>query len=147
MSMTIDFGRKTRILKEPVGERVSPIALFSKPILISTEPVRMSESVRGKCAWVGCAEPSEAEIVGRPLCSHHFYLVAQRRLSALLGLLTDDEADRTLPPDVQRFLSEIVSETETLTSQSQQLTPERLEELLQLSVKAAELHKMLKKPI
>ncbi len=104
----------------------------------------MSEPVREQCAWVGCDDLSEAEIAGRPLCSHHFYLVAQRRLSALLGLMSDDEADRTLPLDVQRFLSELVSETETLTSQSQRLTPERLEELLKLSVKAAELHKMIK---
>jgi hypothetical protein len=103
----------------------------------------MSESVRRQCAWVGCADLSEAEIGGRPLCSHHFYLVAQRRLSALLGLLSDDEEDRTLPPDVQRFLAELVSETETLTSHSQRLTPERMEELLKLSVKAAELHKMI----
>jgi hypothetical protein len=105
----------------------------------------MSESIREKCAWVGCAEPSEAEIAERPLCSRHFYLVAQRRLSAL-GLLSDDTADRTLSPDVQRFLTELVSETEILTSQSQRLTPERLEELLKLSVKAAEVQKMMQGP-
>lgn len=106
----------------------------------------MSESSRGKCAWVGCVELSEAGIAGRPLCSRHFYLVAQRRLSALLGLLSDDTPDRTLSPDVQRFLAELVSETETLTSQSQRLTPERLEELLKLSVKAAEVQKMMQGP-
>ena len=103
----------------------------------------MSESVRGKCAWVGCVEVAEAEIDERPLCSRHFYLVAQRRLSALLGLLSDDAADRTLSPDAQRFLAELVSKTEILTSQSQRLTPERLEELLKLSVKAAEVQKMI----
>ncbi len=103
----------------------------------------MSESVRRQCAWVGCADLSEAEIVGRPLCSHHFYLVAQRRLSALLGIMSDGEEDHTLSPDTQRFLSELVSETETLTSQSQRLTPERMEELLKLSVKAAELNKLI----
>jgi hypothetical protein len=94
-----------------------------------------------------CAEPSEAEIAERPLCSHHFYLVAQRRLSALLGLLSDDMADRTLSPEVQRFLAELVSETEILTSQSRRLTPERLEELLKLSLKAAEVQKMMQGPI
>ena len=106
----------------------------------------MSESVKGKCAWVGCVEVSEPEIAERPLCSRHFYVVAQRRLSALLGLLSDDAADRTLSPDAQRFLAELVSETEILTSQSQRLTPERLEELLQLSVKAAEVQKMMQGP-
>lgn len=106
----------------------------------------MSESVRGKCAWVGCVEVSEAEIAERPLCSRHFYLVAQRRLSALLGLLSDDTADRTPSPEVQRFLAELVNETEILTSQSQRLTPERLEELLKLSVKAAEVQKMMQEP-
>jgi hypothetical protein len=106
----------------------------------------MPESVRGKCAWVGCVEISEAEIAERPLCSRHFYLVAQRRLSALLGLLSDDTTDRTPSPDVQRFLAELVNETEILTSQSQRLTPERLEELLKLSVKAAEVQKMMQGP-
>jgi hypothetical protein len=106
----------------------------------------MSEAVRGKCAWVGCAEASEAEIAERPLCSRHFYLVAQRRLSALLGTLSDEEAYRTLSPEVQRFLAELVSETETLTSQPQRLTPERLEELLKLSVKATEVQKMMQGP-
>ena len=106
----------------------------------------MSESVKGKCAWVGCVEVSEAEIAERPLCSRHFYVVAQRRFSALLGLLSDDAADRTLSPDAQRFLAELVSKTEILTSQSQRLTPERLEELLQLSVKAAEVQKMMQGP-
>jgi hypothetical protein len=106
----------------------------------------MSESVRGKCAWVGCVGVSEAEIAERPLCSRHFYLVAQRRLSALLGLLSDDTADRTLSPDAQRFLAELVSGTEILTSQSQRLTPERLEELLKLSVKATEVQKMMLGP-
>ena len=107
----------------------------------------MSESIGRKCAWVGCVEPSEAEIAERPLCSRHFYLVAQRRLSALLGVLSDGEgADQTLSPDAQRFLAELVSGTETLTSKSQRLTPERLEELLKLSVKAAELQKMIQGP-
>lgn len=106
----------------------------------------MTESVRGKCAWVGCEEFSEAEIAERPLCSRHFYLVAQRRLSALLGVLSDDTADRTLSPDVQKFLAELVSETETLTSRSQRLTPERLEELLKLAVKAGEVQKMIEGP-
>lgn len=103
----------------------------------------MSEPIRERCAWVGCANGAEAEISNRPLCSHHFYVVAQRRFSALLGLLSDDEADHTLPPEVQRFLSELVSETAMLASQSQRLTPERMEELLRLSVKAEELHKRI----
>jgi cytoplasmic iron level regulating protein YaaA (DUF328/UPF0246 family) len=60
--------------------------------------------------------------------------------------LSDDAADRTLSPDAQRFLAELVSETEILTSQSQRLTPERLEELLKLSVKAAEVQKMMQGP-
>jgi hypothetical protein len=104
----------------------------------------MSEANGRKCAWVGCVEPSEAEIAERPLCSRHFYLVAQRRLSALLGVLSDEGADQTLTPEAQRFLAELVSGTETLTSTSQRLTPERLEELLKLSVKAAELQKMMR---
>jgi hypothetical protein len=85
-------------------------------------------------------------IAERPLCSRHFHLVAQRRLSALPGLLSDDTADRTPSPDVQRFLAELVNETEILTSQSQRLTPERLEELLKLPVKAAEVQKMMQGP-
>jgi cytoplasmic iron level regulating protein YaaA (DUF328/UPF0246 family) len=56
-------------------------------------------------------------------------------------------ADRTLSPEVQRFLAELVSETEILTSQSRRLTPERLEELLKLSLKAAEVQKMMQGPI
>jgi len=107
----------------------------------------MSESVKRKCAWVGCVELSEAEIAERPLCSRHFYLVAQRRLSALLGVLSDGEGvDQALSADAQRFLAELVSGTEALTSQSQRLTPERLEELLKLSVKAAEVQKMMQGP-
>jgi hypothetical protein len=144
LSFSIDFAGKSRILDEPTGD-----AKRRRILLIQSDYIGvfcMSESVRGKCAWVGCVELSEAEIAERPLCSRHFYLVAQRRLSALLGLLSDDTADHTLSPDVQRFLSELVSGTETLTSQSQRLTPERLEELLKLSVKAAEVQKMMLGP-
>ncbi len=103
----------------------------------------MSESVAQKCAWVGCAERSEAEIVGRPFCSHHFYVVAQRRLSALLGVTSQDEAGPKLSPDAQQFLTDLVNETAVLTSQPQSLSPEHLEELLRLSMKAAELHKRI----
>jgi hypothetical protein len=108
---------------------------------MSTESIPMSESVVQKCAWVGCADLSEAEIVGRPFCSHHFYVVAQRRLSALLGLMSHDEGEPTLSPDAEKFLSDLVNETAVLTSQPQLLTPEHLEELLKLSTKALELHK------
>jgi hypothetical protein len=107
----------------------------------------MSDASKEQCAWVGCGDISEAEISKRPLCPHHFYLIAQRRLFALLGLLSDDELDRTLPPEVQGFLSELVSEAALLTSQSQRLSPERLEELLKLSVTAAALHKKIQRPI
>jgi hypothetical protein len=107
----------------------------------------MSDAIKEQCAWIGCGDISEAEISKRPLCPHHFYLVAQRRLSALLGLLSEDELDHTLPTDVQVFLSELVSETALLTSQSQRLSPERMEELLKLSVTAAALHKKIQRPI
>jgi hypothetical protein len=107
----------------------------------------MSDAIKEQCAWVGCADISEAEISRRPLCPQHFYLVAQRRLSALLGLLSDDELERTLPPEAQGFLSELVSETALLTTQSQRLSPERMEELLKLSVTAAALHKQIQRPI
>jgi PilZ domain len=107
----------------------------------------MSDAIKERCAWIGCGDISEAEISKRPLCPHHFYLVAQRRLSALLGLLSDDELDRTLPPEAQGFLAELVSEIALLTSQSQRLSPERMEELLKLSVTAAALHKKVQRPI
>jgi hypothetical protein len=107
----------------------------------------MSEPARERCAWVGCDNFSEAEIAMRPLCSHHFYEVAQRRFSALLGVLADSEADRTLPPEVQSFLSELVSESTLLAAQPQRLSPELLEELLKLSVAAADLHKKIPRPL
>jgi hypothetical protein len=110
------------------------------------EFVSMSESARERCAWVGCEDPSEAKIFKRPLCSYHFCLVAQRRLSALLGHFTDEEADRDLSPEAQQFLSELVSEAAILTTHSQQLGPDQMEELLELSAKAAELNKKIQPP-
>jgi PilZ domain len=107
----------------------------------------MPEAAREACAWVGCTNRSETEISQRPLCSHHFCMVAQRRVSALLGQrFTDDQFDRTVTPEVLQFLSELATETAKLSSPSHGLGAERLQELLKLSAQAAELQKRIQRP-
>ena len=106
----------------------------------------MSDETPAHCAWLGCQNPAEVEIANRPLCPPHFYQVAQRRMSSLLGVLSDTDADRRLPPDVQRFLSELVDETTQLAAEAKQENSAVIEELLKLSVAAAELSKKIRRP-
>lgn len=107
---------------------------------ITQMPVKTTEP----CGWAGCEKGSRTKLGGRSFCLDHFLELARGRIESLFKLL-DGATERNLSPEVQSFLSEVISETTVLAAETRMLAPSQREELIALSTRAAEVYKCIQR--
>jgi len=103
-------------------------------------PVKTTEP----CDWGGCEKGSRTKLGGRSFCLDHFLELARARIESLLQLLAGS-AERNLSPEVQSFLSEVISEITVLAAETRLLAPSQREELIALSTRAAEVYQCIQR--
>jgi PilZ domain len=96
------------------------------------------------CGWAGCEKSARTRLGDRSLCLDHFLEQARGRIESLFKLL-DGTTERNLSPEVQSFLSEVISETTVLAAETRMLAPSQREELIALSTRAAEVYKCIQR--
>jgi len=103
-------------------------------------PVQTTEP----CGWGGCEKGSRTKLGGRSFCLDHFLELARARIESLLQLLAGS-AEHNLSPEVQSFLSEVISEITVLAAETRLLAPSQREELIALSTRAAEVYQRIQR--
>lgn len=96
------------------------------------------------CGWAGCEKGSRTKLSGRSFCLDHFLELSRGRIESLFQLL-DGSTERNHSPEVQSFLSEVISETTVLAAETRMLAPSQREELIALSTRAAEVYKCIQR--
>ena len=103
-------------------------------------PVKTTEP----CGWAGCEKSARTRLGDRSLCLDHFLEQTRGRIESLFKLL-DGTTERNHAPEVQSFLSEVISETTVLAAETRMLAPSQREELIALSTRAAEVYKCIQR--
>jgi len=103
-------------------------------------PVKTTEP----CSWGGCEKSARTRLGDRSLCLDHFLEQTRGRIESLFKLL-DGTTERNHSPEVQSFLSEVISETTMLAAETRMLAPSQREELIALSTRAAEVYKCIQR--
>lgn len=105
----------------------------------------MPAKTTGLCNWAGCDKGERARLEGRGLCLDHFLEQARRQVDSLRALLQAGATEHHLSPEVKTFLSEVVSETTLLATETRVLAPSQREELIALSTQAAEVFQQIQR--
>lgn len=101
------------------------------------------ETVR--CGSIGCGQNAESALGGRKLCRSHFYDIAAKRVQEHTENLQKSEPAGGARAEILRFLSELISQTTTLTIRAKFLSPWQREQLRELSVAASGLYKRVQR--
>ncbi len=105
----------------------------------------MAETASGQCSWIGCARAGRARILDRTLCLDHFLEFSSRRIQCIQQTFGRDSEERNVGPEVQKFLSQVISETTLQAAQTKLLAPLQRETLMTLSTTAAEIYKQIQR--
>jgi hypothetical protein len=105
----------------------------------------MAEKASGQCSWSGCGRAARSSIAGRAVCLDHFLELAYRRMQSIEQVIAAGSRERNVAPEVQNFLSEVISETTVLAAQTKLLAPSQREELIALSTNAAEIYRRIQR--
>jgi PilZ domain len=98
-----------------------------------------------QCSWTGCDRAAGAQSAERALCLEHFLEDSQRRVESILQALEAGSGERNLSPEVQSFLSQVVSQTTVLATETRLLGPLQRDTLIELSTKAAEIYRRIQR--
>lgn len=116
---------------------------YESPIPIDVSKRQMPEKTTELCSWAGCGQPARSSLLDRLLCLEHFLQLATSRLGSIQNMVDESSEGRTVSPDVQTFLSQVISQTTTLAMETHLLHPGYREALLTLSTQAAELYRRI----
>jgi hypothetical protein len=105
----------------------------------------MPKKTADQCGWTGCDRAARSKIVERELCLEHFLQYSQRRVQSIQQALASDVDERHLSPEVQNFLSEVISQTTVLATEIRLLAEHQRNNLIELSTTAAQIYKRLQR--
>ncbi len=105
----------------------------------------MSEKTAEKCSWTGCALTSGARFEERALCLEHFLEYSSRRITLIERAFEGDSGERNSSPKVLSFLSQVISQTTVLATETKRLAPLYRYSLILLSTRAAEIYKQIQR--
>ena len=114
-------------------------------IQIGTRLGCMPKKSAEQCNWAGCDRAARSRVVERDLCLEHFLDYSQRRLETIQRSLAGSDEERHLPPEVQSFLSEVISQTTILAMETRLLAAHQRDNLIKLSTTAAEIYKRIQR--
>ena len=105
----------------------------------------MAEKVAEQCNWTGCEKTPRAKISGRAFCLEHFLQYSQSRVAKAQQMFAGRPEQRHLSPEMQTFLSEVISGTTTLATETRLLSPHQRDNLIRLSTTAAEIYRQIQR--
>jgi len=76
----------------------------------------------------------------RPLCLEHFLLFSHCRVGTIQEMFTGGFDERNFSPEIQTFLSQVISQTAILATQRRLLAPSHRDDLIQLSTVATKIY-------
>lgn len=97
------------------------------------------------CGCTGCVQNAEVALSGQKLCRSHFYDIATKRVEEHTESLQKREPTGEPRREILRFLSELISQTTTLTIRAKFLSPWQREQFHELSVAASGLYKRVQR--
>lgn len=100
----------------------------------------LAEPALEQCSWTGCERPSRAKLAERPLCLEHFLLFSHCRIGTIQEMLTGRFDERNFSPEIQSFLSQVISQTAVLATQTRLLAPSHRDDLIRLSTVASKIY-------
>ncbi len=105
----------------------------------------MPKKETNQCSWTGCERTSTAKVSERALCLEHFLEVSRRRVESIKGTFDTGTEERNLSPEVQTFLTEVISQTTLLAMETRLMAPRQRDDLIELSTTAAEIYKRIQR--
>ena len=100
----------------------------------------MAEQDLAQCNWTGCERPSGAKLAERPLCLEHFLLLSHGRIATIQEMFTGGFDERNFSPEIQSFLTQVISQTAILATQTRLLAPSHRDDLIRLSTVATKIY-------
>lgn len=97
------------------------------------------------CSWTGCERTSTAKVSERALCLEHFLEGSWRRVESIKGTFDTGTEEQNLSPEVQTFLTEVISQTTLLAMETRLMAPRQRDDLIELSTAAAEIYKRIQR--
>lgn len=106
----------------------------------------VAEEKAGRCAWVGCSQPSIASLEKRPLCVEHFLEMAASRIDSIEASVNNQSGAREVHSGVESVLAEMMSQIPTVVTSTRRLKPELRDKFMALSETALRLYKVARRP-
>jgi len=99
---------------------------------------------RSECGWAGCPSNGEVGLDERQWCRGHFFRVASKRLEGCRAIVGDLAENRQQELGAAaKFLTELIGQSTSLAASAQFLAPAEREQLLEISLAAADCWKKL----
>jgi PilZ domain len=108
--------------------------------LDTIERENLAEQALALCNWTGCERPSGAMLAERPLCLEHFLLFSDRRIATIQEMFTGGFDEHNFSPEIQSFLTQVISQTAILATQTRLLAPSHRDDLIRLSTVATNIY-------
>jgi PilZ domain len=93
-----------------------------------------------QCNWTGCERPSATSLGERYLCLEHFLLFSHSRLGTIQEMFAHGFDERNFSPEIRSFLTQVISHTAVLATQSRLLAPSDRDNLIKLSTVATKIY-------
>jgi len=107
----------------------------------------MPDSSVVHCSWVGCEQPFAAKLQERPLCMGHFLQFAHGRVATIQQMAAQTVLTGNLLSETRAFLSDVISQTAILATQTRLLATTQRDDLMQISKAAVAIYQKIQREV
>jgi hypothetical protein len=104
---------------------------------------RTKTATRTECGQNACSNAAEVSFEDQQWCRNHFFRIATKRLEECRVSLATAGTNRTQEGAIRKFLTELIAQSTGLAATARFLSPSEREQLLDISLSAAEYWRKL----